>query len=77
MKRVGNIDAFVAGRRPLSDKERENLHRDKLQQQKEDGYQQLTELCRIGEYDAAKQLANQNSKWGYQIVDGVVVEKND
>lgn len=77
MKPIRNIDAFVSGRRPLSDRERENLDRDTLQQQKEDGYQQLVELCRLGEYDAAKQLANRYPSWGYEIVDGVVMKRID
>lgn len=75
MKPIRDIDAFGLGRANLSDKERKNLHRDRLQQQKEDGYQHLAELCRLGEYEAAKQLANQNPIWGYEIVAGEVMEK--
>ncbi len=59
----------------LSEAEREKLRREKFQQQKEEGYQQLAELCRLGEYDAAKHLANQNPIWGYEIVDGIVMER--
>jgi ankyrin repeat protein len=77
MKRINEIDPFVLGRSPLSEQEREKLRLAKRQQQKEDGYQYLTELCSIGEYDAAKQLANQNSNWGYEVIDGVVVERFD
>lgn len=77
MKRIHDIDAIAFGRPPLSEEEREQLRRAKLQQQKEEGYQYLVELCRIGEYDAAQQLANRNLRWGYKIVDGVVMEKLD
>lgn len=74
MKRIQDIDAFGLERPPLSARERENLRQRRLQQQKEEGYQQLAELCRLGEYEAARQLANRNTSWGYQIVDGEVME---
>ncbi len=77
MKPIRAIDAFSLGRSPLSDDERKNLRREKLQQQKEDGYQQLAELCRFGEYDAAQHLANRNPRWGYEIVGGEVMERED
>jgi hypothetical protein len=77
MKRIHDIDALASGRPPLSEEEREQLRHAKLQQQKEEGYQYLVELCRIGEYDAAQQLANRNPSWGYKIVDGIVMEKLD
>lgn len=77
MKQVHDIDAMASGRPILSDQEREQLRRSKLQQQKEEGYQYLVELCCIGEYDAAKQLANRNLGWGYEVVDGVVSERLD
>lgn len=77
MKRIGDIDAFNLGRPIPSDKERENSRRDRLAQQRENGYQQLAELCRLGEYDAAKRLANQNPRWGYEIVSESVIERED
>ena len=77
MKHIGNIDPLVPGRPNLSEQEREHLSKARLQQQKEDGYQQLVELCLLGEYDAARQLANRNSSWGYQIVGGEVIERID
>jgi len=77
MKHIGDIDPLVPGRPNHSYQERENLSKARLQQQKEDGYQQLVELCRLGEYDAARQLANRNSRWGYQIVGGEVMERSD
>ena len=77
MKPIGNIDPLASGRQTLSDEERKKIRRAKYQQQKEEGYQKLVELCRIGEYDAARQLANKNPKWGYEIIDGEVIELND
>ncbi|MFB2878264.1 hypothetical protein [Floridanema aerugineum] len=77
MKRINQIDAFDLGRSPLSDEEREKLRRERLQKQKEEGYQLLAELCYLGEYDAAKKIANQNQNWGYEIVGGEVMEKED
>lgn len=75
MEGIGNIDALGQGRRMLSETEREKLRQQRLQEQKEEGYQQLAELCRLGEYDAAKHLANRNPSWGYKIVDGLVMER--
>ncbi|NEQ28374.1 MAG: hypothetical protein F6K28_57235 [Microcoleus sp. SIO2G3] len=77
MERIGDIDAFRLGRSTLSKQEREKLHQARHQQQKEDGYQQLAELCSLGEYNLAKQLANRNPNWGYEVVNGVVMEKSD
>lgn len=77
MKRVNKIDGFSLGRMPLSYWERENMRQEKQQKQRENGYQLLAELCRLGEYDAAINLANKNSNWGYEIVDGEVMEKED
>jgi len=37
----------------------------------------LVELCNLGEYDMAEQLANRNSNWRYEIVDGIVMERID
>jgi hypothetical protein len=75
MQRIGEFDIFKQGRPMLSAAERANLQKAKLQQQKEAGYQQLAELCILGEYDAARQLANQNPSWGYEIVGGEVMER--
>lgn len=77
MKKIGKIDFMSLGRPPLSEEEREQLRRAKNQQQKEEGYQYLVELCCIGEYHAAQQLANRNYNWGYEVVDGVVMERID
>ncbi len=77
MEKIGKIDILALGRPNISQPEREKLKEAKLQQQKEDGYQQLVELCRLGEYHAAKQLADRNPQWGYEVVDGVVIERID
>lgn len=75
MKPIRDIDALGQGRKIISDTEREKLRQQKFQQQKEKGYQQLAELCRLGEYNAAQQLANRNPSWGYEIIYGIVMEK--
>jgi hypothetical protein len=77
MKKIGDIDPFASGRPNLSDEEREKLRQARSQQQKEEGYQKLVDLCLIGEYDAARHLANRNPNWGYEIIDGEVMELND
>ncbi len=77
MKRVGEINEFDSSPLSLSQEEREKRRRAKIQQDKERGYQQLEELCYFGEYDAAKHLANRNSRWGYEIIDGIVVEREE
>lgn len=77
MEKINRIDGFTLGRIPLSPRERDNLRQEKRQKQREEGYQLLAELCRLGEYDAARNLANKNSSWGYEIVDGEVMEKED
>ena len=77
MEKIDKIDFMDLGRPNISQKEIATLQKAKLQQKKEEGYQQLTELCRLGEYDAAQQLAIQNSNWGYEVVDGIVLETID
>lgn len=77
MKRIEDIDALALGRRKLSYEEREKLRWERYQREKEEGYEQLAELCRLGEYDAARHLANRNPSWGYEIVDREVMERMD
>jgi len=77
MKRINQINAFDLGRSPLSDEEKEKLRRERLQKQKEEGYELLGELCYLGEYNAATKIANQNPNWGYEIVGGEVMERED
>jgi hypothetical protein len=76
MKQVSNFDCLNSSSFPLSDQERENLRQQQIQADREQGYHQLAELCNLGEYDAAKQLARNNSRWGYEIIEGMVVAKN-
>jgi len=78
MRKVKDIDGLSsAGLPTLSAKEREKLRQEKIQQQQESNYQLLAELCRLGEEDAAKLLANRNYSWGYEVVDGEVRERLD
>ena len=77
MQRISEINPLNLGREVLSQEEREQLRREKYQQERDNGYQLLAELCYLGEYDAAKQLANRNYRWGYEIVDGMVLDTID
>ena len=77
MKRISDINPLGEGRPSLSEKERKKLRRERWQREREEGYQKLVELCNLGEYDMAKQLANRNSNWGYEIVDNIVMERID
>jgi hypothetical protein len=77
MKPIGEINPLIPGRPMLPYRKREKLRAAKHQEQKENGYQILVEFCRMGEYDAARHLANQHPSWGYEILDGEVGEKID
>ncbi|MBD0341109.1 MAG: hypothetical protein ICV61_09520 [Microcoleus sp. Co-bin12] len=77
MKRISEINPLGEERPNPSDEEREKLRRERLQRERDEGYQKLVELCNLGEYDMAKQLANRNSNWGYEIVDHIVMERID
>ncbi len=74
MKRISDINPLGEERPNPSEEEREKLRRERWQRERDEGYQKLVELCKLGEYDMAKQLANRNYNWGYEIVDGVVME---
>ena len=75
MKRISDINPLGEERPNPSAEEREKLHRERLQREREEGYQKLVELCYLGEYDMAQNLANRHFKWGYEIVDGIVMER--
>jgi hypothetical protein len=75
MKRISDINPLGEERPNLSEKEGKKLRRERLQRERDEGYQKLVELCNLGEYDMAKQLANRNSNWGYEIVEGFVIER--
>ena len=77
MQRISEIDVFGLERHSLSEQERKKLRQEILKQEKEEGYQKLVELCYLGEYDMAKQLANHHYNWEYEIVDGMVMERID
>jgi len=57
----------------LTDQERDRLRQAMQAQAQLEGYDQLTELCRIGEPEMAHRLAAQHPEWGYSIEFGVVV----
>ena len=77
MKRVSDINPLGVERKNPSDAERERLQQERLEREKSLGFQQLIELCSWGEYGMAKELAARHSSWGYEIVDGVVVEQSN
>lgn len=75
MQKIGQINAFGRERPVPTEAERKQLEKQQKQQERERGYQQLLELCRLGECNAAKQLAIRHSSWGYEVADGQVVER--
>ncbi|MEK0178974.1 hypothetical protein [Microcoleus anatoxicus] len=77
MKRISEINPLGEERQNPSEEEREKLRRERLQRERAAGYQTLVELCNLGEYDMAQQLANRHFNWGYEIVDGIVMETID
>ncbi|MEG3921291.1 MULTISPECIES: hypothetical protein [unclassified Microcoleus] len=77
MKRISDINPLGEERPTPSEQEREKLRGERLQRERDEGYQKLVELCNLGEYDLAEQLANRHFNWGYEIVDGIVMERID
>ena len=77
MKRISNINPLGEERPNPSEQEREKLRGERLQRERDEAYQMLVELCNLGEYDMAQQLANRHFNWGYEIVDGIVMERID
>ncbi|MEP6515052.1 hypothetical protein [Microcoleus vaginatus] len=77
MKRISDINPLGEERPNPSEEEREKLRRERWQRERDEGYQKLVELCNLGEYDMAEQLANRHFNWGYEIVDGSVMERID
>ncbi|MEY3870466.1 MAG: hypothetical protein ACRCT1_04145 [Microcoleaceae cyanobacterium] len=75
MEKIANIDPLGKERNMLSDGEREKKTYQRVLQEKEKGYQLLVELCLLGEYNYAQQLAQKNPHWGYCILEGEVIEK--
>ncbi|TVQ56127.1 MAG: hypothetical protein EA366_10095 [Spirulina sp. DLM2.Bin59] len=73
MESLGLIDPTQWGRRQLTDQERDRLRQVLQDQARLEGYDQLRELCRIGEPEMAHRLAAQHPEWGYGIQFGVVV----
>ena len=77
MKRISDINPLGEERPNPSEEEREKLRRERLQRERDEGYQKLVELCNLGEYDMAQHLANRHFNWGYEIVEGFVRERID
>lgn len=77
MKQISDINPLGEERSNPSEQERKKLRRERWQRERDEGYQMLVELCYLGEYDMAKQLANRNYNWGYEIVDHIVMERID
>lgn len=75
MKLIRDINPLGEGRPNPSDKEKKKLRRERLQRERDEGYQKLVELCNLGEYDMAKHLANRHFNWGYEVVEGFVIER--
>jgi hypothetical protein len=75
MKGISDINPLGEERPNPSEQERKKLRRERLQRERDEGYQKLVELCNLGEYDMAQHLANRHFKWGYEIVEGFVIER--
>ena len=77
MKPISEINPLGEERPNPSEQERKKLRRERWQREKEEGYQKLVDLCNWGEYDMAEHLANRHFNWGYEIVEGFVIERID
>ena len=77
MKPISEINPLGEERPNPSEQERKKLRRERLQRERDEAYQMLVELCYLGEYDMAQHLANRHFNWGYEIVDGIVMERID
>jgi len=77
MKRISDINPLGKDRPNPSEEERGKLRRERLQRERYEAYQMLVELCNLGEYEMAQQLADRHFNWGYEIVDGIVMERID
>ena len=75
MKRISDINPLGVERPNPSEEDREKRRRERRQRERDEGYQKLVELCNFGEYDIAQQLANRHFNWGYEVVDGIVMER--
>ncbi|WP_072622438.1 hypothetical protein [Spirulina major] len=75
MEPLNQFDLTQPGRPMPTEAERAAHRQAARHQARFDGYEQLTELCRIGEVAMATHLAERHSGWGYEIVDGTVMER--
>lgn len=72
MQPLGKIDPLAPGRPQPSPSERARWHQQRQQQAREVGYQQLAELCALGEAIAAARLAQRHPEWGYAVLAGEI-----
>ncbi|MFW6358144.1 MAG: hypothetical protein ACOC0N_02865 [Chroococcales cyanobacterium] len=77
MKSIREINPLLSGRKPPSKQQRKAMLLKQKQQAKERGYQELAELCYLGEYETAKSLAKRHPEWSYEIVNGEVKERGE
>lgn len=77
MKRISDINPLGEERPNPSKQERKKLRRERLQRERDEGYQKLVELCNLVEYDIDEHLANRHLNFVYEIVYGVVMERRD
>jgi hypothetical protein len=77
MKQISEINPLGEERPNPSEQERKKLRRERLQRERDEAYKMLVELCNFGEYDMAEHLANRHFNWGYEIVEGFVIERID
>jgi len=72
---IGDCD-FGGGRPALDAAARERVRRVRLESARLQGYSVLMDLCRLGEVDEARRLADRNPQWGYAVLDGMVVSRD-
>jgi hypothetical protein len=75
VQRISDINPLGEERQNMSAAARAKLQQERLQRDRDAGYQKLVELCNLGEFDMAKQLVDRNYNWGYEIADGMVMER--
>lgn len=75
MDRLGTFDAGYVGRLRVGPAQRIRNRQAVRETDRTEGYEQLTELCRLGEVAMAAALAERNSSWGWAVVDGQVQDR--
>jgi hypothetical protein len=75
VQRISDINPLGEERQNMSAAARAKRQQERLQRDRDAGYQKLVELCNLGEFDMAKQLVDRNYNWAYEIADGMVMER--